>query len=75
VSSIPGNATPRPPRPVQRAVSIPELNIGTDPPKTTTPGAAAGQDPEHLREQIIGWIRAELLVNRERSGRLTDLRR
>ena len=34
-----------------------------------------GQDPDHLREQIIGWIRAELLVNRERTGRLTDLRR
>ena len=35
----------------------------------------ADRRPDHLREQIIGWIRAELLVNRERTGRLTDLRR
>jgi hypothetical protein len=37
-------------------------------------GAAAPQDPEQLREQVLRWVRAELLVNRERAGRLTDLR-
>ncbi len=62
---------------MQRAVSIPELQINTPPeqPTATSQGAAGGQDPDHLREQIIGWVRAELLVNRERTGRLTDLRR
>jgi hypothetical protein len=40
-----------------------------------TPAAAASaQDPDHLREQVLRWVRAELLVNRERAGRLTDLR-
>jgi hypothetical protein len=75
-SAIPSNGTPSPPRPVQRAVSIPELQINTpEQPTATNQGSAGGQDPDHLREQIIGWIRAELLVNRERTGRLTDLRR
>jgi len=62
---------------VQRAVSIPELQITTPPEQSTAtnPGGAGSQDPDHLREQIIGWVRAELLVNRERTGRLTDLRR
>jgi hypothetical protein len=44
---------------------------------TSAPPAAAAtpaQDPEHLREQVLRWVRAELLVNRERAGRLTDLR-
>jgi hypothetical protein len=49
---------------------------------TTGPAAAASPagapsaatDPEHLREQVLRWVRAELLVNRERAGRLTDLR-
>jgi hypothetical protein len=36
--------------------------------------ATAAQDTERLREQVLRWIRAELLVERERAGRLTDLR-
>jgi hypothetical protein len=63
------------PRPVQRAVEIPELNIKStvaDPPKDNAP--AGEHDPDQLHEQVIRWIRAELLVNRERTGRLTDLR-
>jgi hypothetical protein len=36
--------------------------------------APAAEDPDHLREQVLRWVRAELLVNRERAGRLTDLR-
>jgi hypothetical protein len=46
-------------------------------PTSVPPAAAAAtpaQDPEHLREQVLRWVRAELLVNRERAGRLTDLR-
>jgi hypothetical protein len=67
------------PRPVQRAVQIPELGIDTTPaapPAAAAPAAApaAAQDPDQLHEQVIRWIRSELLVNRERAGRLTDLR-
>jgi hypothetical protein len=43
---------------------------------SAAPAAAVSpaQDPEQLREQVLRWVRAELLVNRERAGRLTDLR-
>jgi hypothetical protein len=37
-------------------------------------GAPGGlQDPEQLREHVLRWVRAELLINRERAGRLSDI--
>jgi hypothetical protein len=73
-------ASPSEPRPVQRAVQIDEIatqtNVSPQATPQATPAAAAGaaQDTEQLREQVLRWVRSELLVNRERAGRLTDLR-
>ena len=67
------NGTPPARRAVQRAVQIPELQVQSTG-GTPAAGSAPAQTPEQLREQVIRWIRAELLVNRERAGRLTDLR-
>jgi hypothetical protein len=57
------------PAPVTAATRAPAAASGAPAP---APGAPA--DPEQLREQVLRWVRAELLVNRERAGRLTDLR-
>jgi hypothetical protein len=50
-------------------------------PAAPAPAAPAGggavpgglQDPEQLREHVLRWVRAELLINRERAGRLSDI--
>jgi hypothetical protein len=62
-----------PAAPVAAASPPPGASTPTSSPAAPA-GAASAQDPEHLREQVLRWVRAELLVNRERAGRLTDLR-
>jgi hypothetical protein len=66
---------------VAPAAPAPAGAPGPSAPATPTGGASApaaaapaAQDPDQLREQVLRWVRAELLVNRERAGRLTDLR-
>ena len=58
----------------QRPGSACPAGTGTAARRRAAAGGPAQHDPEHLREQVLRWVRAELLVNRERAGRLTDLR-
>jgi hypothetical protein len=58
--------------PANGAVAAPTPSAGS--PAAPAVAANAAQDTEHLREQVLRWVRSELLVNRERAGRLTDLR-
>jgi hypothetical protein len=66
-STVP--ASPAAPAPAPVTTRAPAAGSGAP---AAAPGAPA--DPEQLREQVLRWVRAELLVNRERAGRLTDLR-
>jgi hypothetical protein len=52
----------------------PAAATGPSTPHAPATSATAAQDLERLHEQVLRWVRAELLVNRERAGRLTDLR-
>jgi hypothetical protein len=68
-------------QPSAPAAPVAPASAGPAAPAIQTGGAAApaaaapaAQDPDQLREQVLRWVRAELLVNRERAGRLTDLR-
>jgi hypothetical protein len=56
------------------APAAPSPPVATNGAAVPSAAAPAAQDPDHLREQVLRWVRAELLVNRERAGRLTDLR-
>jgi hypothetical protein len=64
-----------PARTVQRAVQIDDVQVESSAPPQAAGGAApsALQDPEQLREHVLRWVRAELLINRERAGRLSDI--
>jgi ribosomal protein L12E/L44/L45/RPP1/RPP2 len=64
-------ASPAAPAPAAAPATSQASAVGSAAP-AAAPGALP--DPEQLREQVLRWVRAELLVNRERAGRLTDLR-
>jgi hypothetical protein len=66
--------TPAPGQAPAAPASAPATSSTPTSAPTPAAPAAPAQDPEHLREQVLRWVRAELLVNRERAGRLTDLR-
>jgi hypothetical protein len=80
VNEIPALADPSPPSPSVAPPPPPPIAAAAPDPAPAAAVAAppsasdAARERERLHEQVLRWVRAELLVNRERAGRITDLR-